>query len=235
VSTKADFIISEQDWRASVRQSQVEELLQLLQQIAPVNPQIAMTVLDLVVEAMDLPQRDELVRRIRQVTGMRDPDAEEPTPEEQAREQAQQVAQQRNDALTDATIAEKQASAKLKDAQASRAAAEVARAQAAMAAGNVDATMAALQAALQMLGTPAVVPVADQILHEAGFQSRTEQEEDARQQGVMQGEAQLQAQEQQAQIQAQAQAQAQAQQGQQQQEPQQPEPAEQQPAPAPGA
>ena len=190
VATKADFIISEQDWRASVRQAQVEELLQLLQQLAPVNPQVALVMLDLVVEGMDVPQRDELVRRIRTITGMRDPDAEEPTPEELQREQAQQVAQQRQDALTDATIADKQASAQQKAAQAARLGAEAQKIQTAIASGNVAATKAALEAALQMLSAPAIVPVADQILHEAGFQSRSEQEEDARIQGVMQGEAQ---------------------------------------------
>ncbi len=193
VSTKADFIISEQDWRASVRQAQVEELLNLLTQLAPVNPQVALVMLDLVVEGMDVPQRDELVKRIREITGMRDPDAEELTPEEQARAQAQQIAQQRQDALTDATIADKQASAQLKATQAQRASAETQKAMTAIASGNVEATRIALEAALAMLSAPAAVPVADQLLHEAGFMSRTEQEEDARQAGIIEGEAQQQA------------------------------------------
>ncbi|CAM8654912.1 hypothetical protein [Sphingobium cupriresistens] len=189
ISTKADFIISEQDWRASVRQAQVEELLQLLSQLAPVNPQVALVMLDLVVEGMDVPQRDELVRRIRSITGMRDPDAEEPTAEEIARDQQQQADKQRQDAMTDATIADKQASAQQKAAQAQRLAVEAQKAQSAIAAGNLSATKAALEAALQMLAAPAAVPVADELLHESGFQSRSEQEEDARIQGVMEGEA----------------------------------------------
>ena len=198
ISTKADFVISEQDWRASVRQAQTDELLQLLTQLAPVNPQIALVMIDLVVEGMDVPQRDELVKRIRQITGMRDPDAEELTPEEQAQMQAQQIAQQRQDALLDATIADKQAAAQLKAAQAARASAEMQRAMTAIASGNVGATRQALETAMAMLATPTAVPVADQILHEAGFQSRSEQEEDARISGVMQGEADAQATEQQA-------------------------------------
>lgn len=194
VSTKADFIISEQDWRASIRQAQTEELLALLQQLAPVNPQVALVMLDLVVEGMDVPQRDELVRRIRSITGMRDPDAEEPTPEEIEREKAQQLAQQRQDALTDATIADKQASAQQKAAQAQRLAAETQKAQTAIAQGNLTGFKAALEAALQMLAAPGVVPVADNLLHDAGFQSRTEIEEEARIAGVMEGEAQADAQ-----------------------------------------
>lgn len=224
ISTKADFIISEQDWRASVRAAQVEELLALLGQLAPVNPQIALVMLDLVVESMDLPQRDELVRRIRQVTGMRDPDAEEPTPEELAQAEAQKIQQQRQDALADATIAEKQASAAQKGATAQKVTAEAEKARAALASGNVDATIKALQAAVQMLSVPAAVPVADQLLHESGFQSRTEQEEDARIAGVMEGEAQLQA----------AQAEQAAAEQQMMQEQAAPQP-DQPPAPQPGA
>lgn len=193
VATKADFIISEQDWRASVRQAQTEELLALLQQLAPVSPQLALVMLDLVIEGMDLPQRDELVRRIRQVTGMRDPDAEEPTPEEMAQAEQQAKDKQRQDALTDATIADKQASAAQKEAQAARLKAETDKAVAAIAAGNMDAATKALQAAGQMLAMPAIVPVADELLREGGFQSRSEQEEDARIAGVIQGEAQQQA------------------------------------------
>ncbi|MCE7797864.1 hypothetical protein LWE61_15030 [Sphingobium sufflavum] len=198
VRTKADFVISEEDWRASVRQAQVDELIQLLVQLTPVNPQVALVMLDLTVEMMDIPQRDELVKRIRQITGMRDPDAEELTPEEIARQEAQQAQQKRQDALTDATIADKNASAQQKAAQAQRLSAETQKAISAIAAGNVGATKAALEAALAMLSAPAAVPVADQILHEAGIMSRTEQEEDARIAGVMEGEAQQQAAEQQA-------------------------------------
>lgn len=188
VSTKADFIISEDDWRATVRQAQVEELLALIGQLAPVNPQIALVTLDLIVETMDVPQRDEIVRRIRQVSGMRDPDAEEPTPEEIAQAEAKAAEDERNTRMVEATIADKEASARAKDAQAKRADAEIEKARAAIASGNVDAITKALQAAMQMLAAPGAAPVADQILHESAFQSRTEQEEDARLAGIAAGE-----------------------------------------------
>lgn len=197
VSTKADFIISEDDWRASVRQAAVESLFALLTQLAPVSPEIAISLLDLAVEMMDVPQREEAVRRIRQITGMRDPDAEELTPEDIARQQAQQIAQQRQDALADATIAEKQASAAQKQAQAQKLAAEGQKVASAIASGNVGAVKQALEAALQMMAAPAAVPVADEVLRESGFQARSEQEEDARIAGVMEGERMAQAEEQQ--------------------------------------
>lgn len=179
VRSKADFIISEDEWRASVRQAQTVELLQLIQQLAPVAPQVAVVTLDLIIEAMDIPNRDELVKRIRQQTGMRDPDAEEPTPEElqQMEAAAEQAAMQK--ALLEAEIAGKQAKAQLTAAQAEKTLADARRALSAVAGQNVNAQKAALEAALLMLNAPASAPVADGVLHEAGFMSRTEEEDEA--------------------------------------------------------
>lgn len=176
VREKADYVISEADWRASVRQAQTEELLQLLMQLAPVAPQVALVMLDLIVEGMDVPSREELVRRIRQVTGMRDPDAEQPSPEElqRAQEQAEQAAMQK--AAMQAEIADKQASAAQKQAMAEKAKIDAQNVLATMAGTNTATQVAALQAALQMLAAPAAVPVADGVLHESGFVSRTEGE-----------------------------------------------------------
>lgn len=192
--SKADYIISEADWRASVRQAQVEELFQLLSQLAPVAPQVAMVMLDLIVEGMDIAGRDEIVRRIRQVTGMRDPDApDEMTPEEQQQQAAAQAQQQMQQAAMEADIADKQAGAQLKAAQAQRMGAEVQKIMASIAGQNITTQKAALEAALAALMTPPAVPVADGLLKEAGFVSRSEAEEDARQQGIMQAEAEQEA------------------------------------------
>lgn len=176
VRTKADYIISEDDWRSTVRQAQVEELMELMMKLAPASPQIAMVMLDLIVEGMDVPSRDEIVRRIRQVTGMRDPDAEQPTQEEvaKAQEAAEQAAMQK--AMMQAQIAEKQASAQAKAAQAGKVEADAKAVLAGLAGTNVATQVAALQAALAMLTAPGVVPVADGVLHEAGFVSRTEED-----------------------------------------------------------
>lgn len=179
VRTKADFIISEADWRASVRQAQVEELLDLMGKLAGVAPQAVLVTLDLVVESMDLPMRDELVRRIRQVTGQRDPDAEEPTPEEIQQAQAQAQAQAMQQAMLEAEIAGKQADAAKKQAEAQKIAANVQQLLGQMAGQNVQTQKAALEAALQAVSTPAIVPVADTILHESGFKSRTDVESEA--------------------------------------------------------
>jgi hypothetical protein len=219
IRTKADFIISEDDWRNTMRQAQTEELMMLMSQLAPVNPQIPVIMLDLLVEGMDIPNREEIVNRIRQATGMRDPDAEEPTPQEIAKAQAEAEAAEMQKAMFAAEIADKQASAAQKQAAAAKVAAEVnASAQrliAELANKNVSTQKAALETALAMIASPVIVPVADGVLHEAGFKSRTEKEDDAMLAEAMQRKAdQDQARQMAAEQQAQQQAQAQQPQGQ---------------------
>lgn len=192
-ATKADYVISEMDWRASVRQAQTEELFSLLQQLAPAAPQLALVMLDLLVEGMDVPSREELVARIRQVTGMRDPDAEQPTQEEIVKAQAAQQQAMMQQAMVEAQIAERQASAQHKAAMAQKAQADTKATLGALAGTNVGTLKAALEAALMMLSTAPAVPVADQVLGEAGFVSAVD-------------EARMQAAAAQAQQQAQAQA-----------------------------
>lgn len=195
--SKADFIISETDWRNTVRQAQTEELFGLLQQLAPVAPQLALVMMDLLVEGMDVPSREELVARIRQATGMRDPDAEEPTPEELAAEQAKKQQAELQQRAQLAIIAKDEAAAAVSQTTAQRnmvtAAKDQAQTQqilAVMAGQNVNSQKAALEAALTALQAPAAADVADNILHEAGYVSRSEGEETNRQAGIMQAEQQ---------------------------------------------
>lgn len=69
-STTADFIMAEQDWRESMRTAQAEQLMDVLTRM---QPDVALKLLDLPVELMDLPNGEEFVRRIRLINGMPDP------------------------------------------------------------------------------------------------------------------------------------------------------------------
>lgn len=172
VRSKADYVISEADWRATVRQAQTEELLDLLGKLAPVNPAIVMTMLDLVVESMDIPNREELVRRIRALTGQSDPDAEEPTPEEIQRAQAEAQNQQLQQGMLQAELRKKMADAAKAESQARQIAAK-------MVGDNVDAQQKALAAAREAITLPASTHVADHILAESGFKSQSDIEAEA--------------------------------------------------------
>lgn len=196
--TKADFIISDSEWRASLRQAQAQQLAEMMPTLPP---QVQLVVLDLLIEEMDLPNGEEMVKRIRQITGMRDPDATELTPEEQ---QAQEAAAQQ------AQLQQQMADAQLRNLNAKTQQAETA-AQKTMVdtvAASVLAQLKAVEAAQLATLNPAILPVADALLHEAGYVSKSEEEaqqEMAQQQQAMQQQQAQQQQEQQAQQQQQEQ------------------------------
>lgn len=173
IRSKADFVISDADWRATMRQAAADELLEAMTRMPP---EVALVMLDLVVENMDLPNRDELVRRIRSVTGQRDPDADpnETTPEEQAKAaaQAEQMQMQRAAAM---------ASIRKMIAEALRAERQAAAAQAQAVNTNVKSLGGPKRGAIDIAAELAVMPaeiahVADGLAHEMGLVGRSEDE-----------------------------------------------------------
>lgn len=156
---QADFIISEEEWRATLRQAQLEQLLELMTRFPP---DIIMAMLDLIVDAMDFPQKDELVKRIRAITGQRDPDAEELTPEEQQAEQAKQAQAQYQQQLADAQLRKLNSETMKNEASAQSAMVDMAN-------KNVSTQQMAVEAAQVAMMTPGLLPVADTILKESGF------------------------------------------------------------------
>lgn len=96
-ASKADFVISERDARATMRQAQFESFKEVLTSLAPHAPDVVRNLLDVLVDMSDMPLRETAVKRIRQITGQRD-ENEKLTPEEQQAAQAQmQAAKQKDD------------------------------------------------------------------------------------------------------------------------------------------
>lgn len=157
--TKADYVISESEWRATMREAAVAELTEL---ITKMPPEVGLVVLDLVVDSMDIPNRDEIVKRIRAVNGQRDPDATELTPEEQQAMQAQQQQQAMQQAQFEAELRNKQADAAKKEAETDRIAAQTVN-------ERMNATGTAMTAATQVIQMPTIATVADNLLIEAGW------------------------------------------------------------------
>lgn len=178
-NTKSDYVISQDEWRASVREAQTDKLIEMLKTVAPNSPEVWMVVLDLIVDGMDIANKDEIVERIRGVTGAKDPDAVEQTPEQAALEAKKQAAEDRAVRMEEATIAEREASAAQKRAAAGSAEATAKNIIASMAGSNVAAMQAALETALAMIAAPDAVPIADTVAREAGLVSRSEHEDNA--------------------------------------------------------
>ena len=70
----ADFVVDTADFRETLRIAMFETLMNLMQQL---DPEVQLQLLDLVIEMADVPNRDEMVRRIRELNGQVDPDAED--------------------------------------------------------------------------------------------------------------------------------------------------------------
>jgi len=170
--SKADFIVAEQDFRASMRQAMFESMMDL---VGKLPPEVGLAMLDMVIDFADVPNKDEMVARIRKLNGQADP-SRKPTPEEQ---QAMAVQQQKAAELeqlsidklrADVSKAQNEAQALLAKAQLT--AADTERAVADAVEKGVRAAYQALQAAQIVSTIPGVTPTADAILAGAGYQDK---------------------------------------------------------------
>lgn len=164
--SRADFIISEEDWRATMRQSQAEQMAELM---ARMPPDLVMATFDLVVDMMDFKNADEFAKRIRAMTGQKDPDQSEPTPEDMANEQAKAAQQQMQQA--DFELAMQERAAKIEDLKASarKKDADVDVQNATMFNLNMTGMNSAMSAATQVIQAPTIARVADGIIREGGW------------------------------------------------------------------
>ena len=158
---EADFIVSEQDYRESYARAALEQMMELLGNIATYAPQVVMAVLDLVVDSAEIKNKDEWITRIRKLNGQRDP-----TKAITAEEQAKAFADAQKQALMD-----KMAMREL-ELNLDKLAKEVGKLDADAIAQRVQGMMTALQAAQVIAVAPAIAPVADEISRGAGFKDQ---------------------------------------------------------------
>lgn len=166
VRSKADFVISESDWRSTIRQANAEQLMEMMGRMPG---DIAITLLDLVVESMDIPNRDELVARIRKVNGQQDPDIDPETPEAQEFAQAMAAQQQAQQQAMMIEQGKAEASIELDRARAAKYVAEVGYLQRRAIGESVSQQAKAIDAATKVVQTPTAAEAADILLQESGF------------------------------------------------------------------
>lgn len=188
--SQADFVISEQDWRATIRQAQHDQLVDMVQKLPP---QVSLVILDLVVDGMDnIQNRDEIVKRIRAMTGQKDPDQAEPTPEdlqaEQQKQQQDQMAQQAQQlqlAEQQAKVGKLQAEQVLLASKAKHADAGANLVAAQTVAANMTGAGLAMTAATAVIQMPTIAKVADGLLLAAGWTGGQPVPTDIAQQGII--------------------------------------------------
>jgi len=111
----ADFILDEQDFHATMRQAMFAELLDM---VGKLPAEVGLRMLDLVVEMSDLPNKEEMVKRIRDLTGMDDPDMEEDDEAIHAKAEQEEQQAQLQARTTEAELRDKEAGAAKKEADA---------------------------------------------------------------------------------------------------------------------
>lgn len=155
----ADFTVSEQDWRASTRQSMAEELIRVA---GTLPPEQAMMIIAMAIEMMDFQGKEDAVKHIRKASNIPNPDATEEelaadAEREQAAGQMQQQAQQ-------VEMAGKQAKAQLDAAKAALAQAQADREKISALRDKLSALATAVQTSAQVVQNPALARAADEML-----------------------------------------------------------------------
>lgn len=155
---KAQFVIGEQPWKQALAEAAFESAMEMLGQLASVAPQVVANILDLVFEWSDMPNKQAIIQRIRQTTGMADPDSQD-DPEQQAK------------AAEKAAIAQLEFQMNLEKMRADigEAKAKGAKLEAEAMAKKLEALYMSAQAAQVLVQAPSAAPVADELLMSAGF------------------------------------------------------------------
>lgn len=170
--SKADFIVSEQDFKASTRQAMFESMMEL---VSKLEPQVGLALLDMVIDFADVPNKDEIVKRIRKINGQGDP-SREPTPEElQAQQEADRKAKELEQIQIEtarAQMEKAQAEVEKLMADVQKTAADTKRIVAQAVEQGVKAAYEALQAAQIVATVPNVTPIGDSILAGAGYEQQ---------------------------------------------------------------
>lgn len=91
-ATQADYIIEADSYHASIRQAMFESFGEIITRLPP---EISIQLLDLWIDLSDLPGKDVMVERIRQMNGQADPDQNQDDPEVQMRVAAEQESERR--------------------------------------------------------------------------------------------------------------------------------------------
>lgn len=113
-NSRHDYMVDEQDFRASMRQSMFEELSRMVAEIGKFNPMFAISMLDLVIDVADFPGKEEIVSRLRKLIA--EARGQTPKSPEQAAAEAEQAELMARTAA--AKIAKDEAAADKADAEA---------------------------------------------------------------------------------------------------------------------
>lgn len=159
---KAQFVIGEAPWAQDLAEAAFESMMAMLGEVAKMAPQAVLSMLDVVMDLHpNLPKKGIILQRIRQVTGMQDPDEPETPEVQQRRMQEAKLAQAR----FEAELAGLRAQIREAEAKGQKLSAEAV-------AKSLESLYMAAQAAQVLAQAPAIAPIADELTKSAGFQDK---------------------------------------------------------------
>jgi hypothetical protein len=162
---EADFVVSEQDFRESMRMAMFETMMEML---GETPPEVGIQLLDLVMEYFDVPGKEELVARIRKINGHRDPD-KPMSPEEQQEAMAAKQAQAEQQALARAQMI---AAVREAEGKARAAMANGEKLEADAMARAVESIIKAMEGAGMVLASPGIAPRSRRDIERRRLQTR---------------------------------------------------------------
>jgi len=163
---KADFIVTKQDFRETLRLTMLQMLTDLILGLAQSGQaNVGLAILDLAVDMMDdLPNKDEIMARIRKISGQRSPD-EDITPEEKEAAKAQDAqAGQEAQMLKALQTALLQAQVAVANANASNQSAQALKNTVDAQMKKLDGYLKAMEAAGAVASAPGIVSAADALI-----------------------------------------------------------------------
>lgn len=95
-ASQADFVVDTATYSATMRQAMFESMVDLIGKLAP---EMAIKLLDMIIDISDIPGKDYFVKRVREVNGMEDPFADMNDPQVRAAQQAKAQEAQRQQRL----------------------------------------------------------------------------------------------------------------------------------------
>jgi hypothetical protein len=161
-STKGDFIVDEQEYRATQRRAMFDMFSELFKSM---DPEITVQLMDLMFEYSDLPGRDEIVSRIRKLNGQSDPSKKD-DPEQQQQEQQQQEEEQQQKELE---MRSQMLELEKMEADIGKTHADTKKTAAETIGTNVEALFQGIQVGAQIAVQPAAASIGDAVVSSAGF------------------------------------------------------------------
>ena len=165
---KADFIISKQDYKETIRLSMLTMLNEMVMGLSKTMPKVALDLIDLVVDLMDeIPFKDEIVARIRKINGQNPPDEDMTPDEKQKAEQAKQEQAQKEQAMAQFQQAMQSAQLAVEQAKAAGSQAKAMKDQIEAQMKKLGGFLKALEVAGTLKVAPELAKAADGIIAEA--------------------------------------------------------------------